>query len=123
MTDLDEARRAESEAAVAYEMALDMRQAVPNDDRLAVAVWHTDVAAKATAWAHAQQRRMRLEQPDWETLLRDPTMQFDKDSVILRSIAQYQNAKPGTMNPAPKPDSHLSDPPSVSRTDRQAGAR
>jgi hypothetical protein len=98
--DLDAARRAEGEAAVAYEMALEMRQTVDNTDLLAVAAWHADVAACATAWVHAQAVRRRLEGPSWDVLLRDPRQQFDPAGEVMRSIVDYQNATKGTADAA-----------------------
>jgi hypothetical protein len=60
--------------------------------------WFARVAEKSSACVHAQLRRRRLEGPTFEQLLADPTQQFDHDSAVMRSIAEYQNATKGTMD-------------------------
>ena len=84
-------------AAVAVEMALDARQSVDNADRLAVAAWFAEVAAKQTALAAAEARLRRAESPSWDVLLADPTQQFDPASAVMRSIEEYRNATKGTI--------------------------
>lgn len=92
---LQSAREAEGAAAVAYEYALDGRQSIANDDRGAVAEWFDRAARLGDDYARAQQRRMRLEGPSFEDVLRDPTTQMDREGVVLASILTHQACKHG----------------------------
>ena len=90
-------RKAYGEAATAYYVALDERQAVTNDaERQA---WFDRVGALGEAMARAQAELLvatRAAAPPWEVLLRDPTQQFDPAGEVMRSILDYQNATKGT---------------------------
>ena len=107
---LDAAKRAFGEAAVEYEIALDSRQAVPQGDEAARQEWFDRVARASSAYAKAQLElhlARRAAAPSWETLLRDPTQQFDPAGEVMRSIAEYQNATSGTMSAPTGEQDHI----------------